>query len=211
MEKPKRKVGRPTTTAKPGKKATLGIRATANLKRRLVSEADRNDRSLSQEAELRLERSFERQDLAEEVLTVAYGRQLAGLLTALGRTMKDAGTMAGFQSTFTLEGSSDWLENPYAFDQAARAVTTIIEAFRPSGEVVEPKPQNIVVAGVRGTKVDPEESIARIHEELGELGEAFAATTLSAIAAPERAPTLELKEWGRKVHDMLGPLAEVKS
>jgi len=51
--------GRPAIAAKQGQKATLGIRATAELKDRLIAAANRNDRSLSQEAELRLERSFE--------------------------------------------------------------------------------------------------------------------------------------------------------
>src|SRR4051794_23489929 len=50
--------GRPVTTAKEGEKATLGIRASASLKEQLLSAAEVTGRSLSAEAEFRLERSF---------------------------------------------------------------------------------------------------------------------------------------------------------
>jgi hypothetical protein len=53
-----RRVGRPSTRPKAGQKATLNVRASPALKRRLQAAADRADRSLSAEMELRLEASF---------------------------------------------------------------------------------------------------------------------------------------------------------
>ena len=116
----------------------LKVRMREPLRAQLEQAAKGTGHSMNAEILERLDRSFERQDLAVEVLTATYGRQLTGLLTALGRTMKDTGAHAGFILTRTPEGASNWLGNPYAFDQAAKAVETIIEAFRPSGEIVAP-------------------------------------------------------------------------
>src|SRR3954447_21848935 len=53
-----RRAGRPTTAAKEGEKATLGIRAAPKLKGQLIEASNVSGRSLSAEAELRLEQSF---------------------------------------------------------------------------------------------------------------------------------------------------------
>ena len=99
MNKIRRPAGRPVTASKPGQKATLGIRATATLKDRLAVAAKRNDRSLSQEAELRLEASFQRRDAA---LAIDFAlEQLRSMLMmrldgALLRTGLDSTTDADF-------------------------------------------------------------------------------------------------------------------
>jgi hypothetical protein len=59
---PKR-IGRPTREAKPGERVTLGLRVTADMKNRIEEQATKNGRSLSQEAEMRLERSFDLETL----------------------------------------------------------------------------------------------------------------------------------------------------
>ena len=47
----------------------------------------------------------------------------AGLPTAIGNvvaaTMHEAGKFAGLHSTMTVEGSLQWYDDPYAYDQAA--------------------------------------------------------------------------------------------
>lgn len=54
------KVGRPTKAPKHGaRRVSLGLRVTPDVKRQLDAAADKNGRSQSQEAEFRLERSFE--------------------------------------------------------------------------------------------------------------------------------------------------------
>lgn len=60
---PKR-MGRPTRAPKPGeRRVSLGLRVTADIKRKLDEAAVASGRSQSQEAELRIERSFEHDDL----------------------------------------------------------------------------------------------------------------------------------------------------
>ena len=62
--------------AAPGERAGLSLRVTPVVKKRLERAAEKNGRSLSQEAELRLERSFER----ETRLTLAKGDAWAPIL-----------------------------------------------------------------------------------------------------------------------------------
>src|SRR5262245_46593766 len=74
-----------------GEKLHLGIRVTPEMKQRLEAVAAANGRSQSQEAEIRLQRTFDRQDLLVEVLTVGFGKELAGILMMLGVAMLWAG------------------------------------------------------------------------------------------------------------------------
>ena len=62
-----RKLGRPKKAGQPGERVSLGLRVTADLKTRLDAAADDSGRSQSQEAELRLERSFNEDRTAEEI------------------------------------------------------------------------------------------------------------------------------------------------
>jgi hypothetical protein len=52
------KRGRPLKEAPAGKRVPLGLRVTAEIKTKLAAAAVETNRSQSQEAELRLERSF---------------------------------------------------------------------------------------------------------------------------------------------------------
>lgn len=55
-------VGRPTKQPPPGKRASLGLKVTAETKRRIEAAARASGRTQSQEAEYRLEWSFEIED-----------------------------------------------------------------------------------------------------------------------------------------------------
>ena len=64
-----KRIGRPTKPPKPGERVPLGLRVTPEMKERLEAAAIKNGRSLSQEAELRLERSLAMQ----RHLIIAWG------------------------------------------------------------------------------------------------------------------------------------------
>jgi predicted transcriptional regulator len=92
MEKKRKKqIGRPRKAPAEGERVQLSFRVTPDLKRRLDEVADQLGRSQSQEAELRLERSFERQDLLTEALSLRYGKEAAGILIMLAEAMEAAG------------------------------------------------------------------------------------------------------------------------
>jgi hypothetical protein len=111
-----------------GDKVHLGIRVTPEMKARLEEIAATTGRSQSQEAELRLARSFERQDLLPEVLTLAYGRQLAGILIELGVVMQSAAHVLGYDPM----EREDWALNVEALGAAQEAAKTLLRLFKPT-------------------------------------------------------------------------------
>lgn len=76
MDKRPRRIGRPTKQPAPGKRASLGLKVTADIKRRLDAAARANGRTQSQEAEVRLEQSFRDEYLLQQILR-AVGRECA--------------------------------------------------------------------------------------------------------------------------------------
>jgi hypothetical protein len=122
MAKPNRGPGRPTV----GKRVPLGLRVTPELKRRLDAAAEQSGRSQSQEAEFRLEHSFDHQDLLSEVLILEFGKGLAGCLLFLGAAMKLADSLRGTTGSY-----GEWGYDYYAYDQSVQAAVAVLEAMRP--------------------------------------------------------------------------------
>jgi hypothetical protein len=144
MERKQKHRGRPTIPPQPGKRSTVSLRLTADIKAKLDKAAKAADRPFSQEAELRLERSFDREQLLPEILTLAFGAELAGILLMLGTAMHETGTATGFMSKFTLEGASAWFNDPFAYEQAKQAALQILRSLKPAGEVVAPKVPSVI-------------------------------------------------------------------
>jgi len=94
----KKRIGRPTKPPKAGQRVPLGLRVTPEMKKRLEKAATKKGRSLSQEAELRLERSL---DLSRHLM-IAQGDRWApvliykgNLLIALGDNANDYPRLPG--------------------------------------------------------------------------------------------------------------------
>jgi hypothetical protein len=87
-------IGRPLKDGVPGKRVSLGLKVTSDLKRQLDRAARSSGRTQSQEAEMRIARSFERQGLLEEVLSLAYGGKIAKHLIELGAVLSGRGIYA---------------------------------------------------------------------------------------------------------------------
>ncbi|MFO1087039.1 MAG: TraY domain-containing protein [Reyranellaceae bacterium] len=134
------KPGRPRKTSHDdGERIQLSLRVTPELKKRLDSASDFSGRSQSQEAELRLERSFERENLLYEALEIAYGRQLAGLILLAADVMQQVilahAVIKSVPDTPARHISSDGqLEVPYVFDDSVRAMTVALQALRPNSD-----------------------------------------------------------------------------
>jgi hypothetical protein len=125
--------GRPVERKpEPGKRTHLSVAMPLPVKRRLEREAVKQERSVSREVTRRLEQSLDQQALLPDVLALAYGRQFAGLMMALGSVMSKAGRMAS--SVRTICGGENWIVDPHAFDQAVKAAIDILGAARPPGE-----------------------------------------------------------------------------
>jgi hypothetical protein len=113
---------------KDGERVALSLRMTPALKRRLDAAAEKGGRSLSQEAEFRLERSFERETLLSETLTVAFGRRLAGLLLAIGLTIRGVANLTQGRRHLLRD---DWTEDDGVYSDAVIAIETLLFALRP--------------------------------------------------------------------------------
>jgi len=187
MNESAKRIGRPLKPAEAGKRVSLGLKVTPQFKERLDAAALETGRTQSQEAEMRLEQSFNREDLLGEAMCLAYGKELAGLLMMLGTAMHDVGRSAGFSATFTIEGANAWWSHPYAYDQAVQAVGRILEAARPLGERRPP----------RGP--DAEARALRIRYGVG-----FANSMIETVCG--RVATDKDEAEGDKLRRLLGPI-----
>ncbi len=152
-------------------RAQVGLRVSEEMRQRLEDAATSNGRSINSEIVSRLDRSFETEDRLG-------GPGLSTLVETIATVMKSTGGRAGFTESGKLANQGEWLDLPYSFDQAVKAANSILEHYRPPGKIVVPKPNVVEVIGVRGTKVDREESIARLRQMFADLGPLIAASEL---------------------------------
>lgn len=123
---------------KKGDKVQMSIRLPPDIRLKLQHATSRNGRSLSNEAEYRIERSFDRESLMLEVLTLRYGRPLAGLVSIIAETMQHSletfGILGASSEALTPKTQDeDWLLDPYAFGQMMQAVSEVLAHLKPSG------------------------------------------------------------------------------
>jgi hypothetical protein len=105
----------------------LKFRIRETLRDRLVSEAEANDRSLNAEIVARLEASLDGPpEMGMDGAAKAIGAILSNVIWS-------AGHQASLHSTGTAEGVNSWADNPYAYDQACRAVAVALDKLRPPG------------------------------------------------------------------------------
>ena len=188
--------GRPTKTAKPGTKASLGLKVTASLKSRLEEAAAASGRTQSQEAEYRLERSFDRADLMWEMMELAYGREAGALILLMARAMTDAGRMSGYRHSPTGNEGGSWVDDRFAYEQAQKAAATILSKFKP------PRWES--------TRNISDERFVQNMRTLAEgtdsnsWGEWFAENVLDGLRGKES--TVKDREWIERMKSRLGPL-----
>lgn len=182
MKEPRRKPGRPGREPAPGERVGLSLRVTPQTKRALDAAAESQGRSLSQEAEVRLERSFQAEDLLPQLLEAAFGRQQAGLLLILGRVMRDAGFYSGAKLGQPFIEGGNWFGNHAAYIQANEAARRVMDALAPPANTEAPTAAEAEIAG---------------------LGRMFASGALEALVGVER--TTEIGTWAARIRGLLGP------
>ena len=153
MAEKKKRLGRPTKPGTAGQRNSLGLRVTAETKRKLEAAALKSGRSQSQEAEFRIVQSF----LEEE----AYGGQeLHGLLRLL------VGAADIIQARTGKSWSNDW--DTSVTVQAAWTKLMEAVAAKPPPDFVRRLEDAIPYVTERGSKLsdpnDPVEKEALIDE-----------------------------------------------
>jgi hypothetical protein len=145
MDEGKKRIGRPRKPPKPGTRVSLGLKVTPEIKNKLDEVAQASGRTQSQEAELRIERSFEHEGLLGEALSLSYGPNLAGVLQLIADVMHHAGVGGAFvKAGGSVADAQNWLEVPYAYDQAFKGAAKVLEAFRPEGDASPPADERLL-------------------------------------------------------------------
>lgn len=111
----KRRRGRPVKEPANAGRVALGLRVTPEVKRKLDGAAERSGRSQSQEAELRLERSFDEED-------AFGGPELRRIAHLMAIAFANAGSLHAHPRP-----ASEWVHDPDAYVYAAmRVVETLL-------------------------------------------------------------------------------------
>lgn len=115
----------------------INLRVPPDLREQLQRAAEARGVSVTREINDRLAASFGH----EAAIDAAIGnRTLLGLLRLVGVAMQGAGKFAAFASAVASHDKrQEWIDNPYAYDQATRAALTILDALRPPGEIEVPR------------------------------------------------------------------------
>jgi predicted transcriptional regulator len=123
QEHNEKRLGRPPKEATPGKRVSLGLKVTPEIKQRIDEEARRTGRTQSQQAELMIERSFAQ----EEAFGVAGLRQLAILMAS---AFWSAGRLRA-------AGKEQWIDDPDCYRAGLRGVLEALLIGLPGGTLKE--------------------------------------------------------------------------
>jgi len=104
---------------------------TPTIKNRLDAEARANGRTQSQEAEARLERSFEKQDILPDALKLSYGDKTSALIRLLLEAISNIVNTVGW---FTFCDRQNWVNEPFIFRQVLIASFLIMKSMKPPGD-----------------------------------------------------------------------------
>ena len=210
-----KRIGRPTKAPVAGERIQIGVQVAPNVKTRLEASAERSHRSLSREAEFRLDRSFDREDLLSEALALAYGRKVAGILLAIAYVMDAASRLA--ERNIWNPFRKDWTDDPERFDHAVQAATALLYAVRPPGEIPDRSSERssdrrdpgtwliseLLLALRDDNSEFPAEVATEVKQLLGPLAERMTENAAAAVGNQSGSPKLRLPvsdtgEWALK-------------
>ena len=175
-----------------GKSYPLGMRVTHDIRTKLEEAARASGRSLTAEAEHRLEDSFRREQSALDALSLRYGDRFARILLAAA----DAGLYAGrgygaMVAQDRGDGIENWTDYPTAYQRAVETMDEVFRATRPPGGQKE----------LPATDWKSPHDIAHVILTQANLME----KKLSAISEEMR----ELREMGRRIKELESRIAEI--
>lgn len=184
---------------KADEKVGLRLRFNEKLRRRLEQAAARNEQSMNAEIIHRLEASFVDE---ERFVVESFGTpEVFGIMKIIAAAMLETGRVAGFYSG-DFNAGFQWIDDPYAYDQAVKAATRVLEALRPPGSIENPSlpaPVNEI-----GTPAGPSRD-----DMLRMIGSGFANTMLGeAASGKSRAGNPESQKRAQSLHDAVGRLAK---
>jgi len=124
------------TTKRHGEDAQLKVRIEPELRRQIEEAAHARGVSLNREIVDRLAKSFS--DYISDDRLAQGGFAQYGAAGAPLQLAAEAMWLAGTQAA-AYSGASNWFDDPYAYDQATKAASGVLQAFRPEGDVGVPR------------------------------------------------------------------------
>jgi hypothetical protein len=125
--------------------AQLKWRTKEPLRAAIEQSAKKRGLSINQEITRRIEASFVEERRVDE----AFGNsEIFGIMKIAATAFVEAGRLAAHSVS-----AKNFVENPFAYNHAVIAAAKVLEAFRPSGEIVPP-PKTTGLSGVWGDAVD---------------------------------------------------------
>jgi hypothetical protein len=193
----KPRLGRPPLKAVNRRKHTLSVRVREKLRRQLEQSAEEEGRTLSQEVEFRVEQSFDRTELVFDSMKLAYGAELAGLLMLIGRAMSGAGRTSGLKGNTVQFTGTEWLADPFAYEQALNAAVAVLKGLRPPGRAV--------AAGGDAKFAETMKVFMRTSNS-NSWGESYGKSVLDVLRGKES--VVRATDWIERVKELLGPVGE---
>lgn len=173
------------------KRYPLNMRTTRETRERLESAAKANARSLAQEVEYRLQRSFDDTDIVTRHDEMQHGRDVVGFLMLAEEVMTSAGRLAAMEQG---KRERSWLSDPYAYDQAVKAFMDVAEHLRPPGDI----PPN-------GTVIElPTGSRSKLKGNTGRIAARLALAGIAQAGKANAEPDL----WTKALRERIGPLVD---
>ncbi|MDH6273536.1 hypothetical protein M2311_003626 [Rhizobium leguminosarum] len=161
MTNEQKRIGRPIKEAEPGKRVSLGLKVTAAIKSKLDKAAREVGRTQSQEAEVRLERSFEEEaafggpDLKRTLYLVAAHFGTAGQRAAMAAGREDW-------------KEDTWVNDPDCYRSAALAAMEALLFAQPSWTAEDVRLQ---IEALKGRAMSNLANAGMIKFEFGNDGE----------------------------------------
>ena len=117
----------------------VSFRTREPMRSALETAAKARGVSMNTEMNERLMRSFE----DEVKLDAEFARvQLYAILRVVAQTVDHAGASSAIVSSMTTGAPKNWVDNPFAYDQAVKAALYIFNQFRPSGDIAASTPSS---------------------------------------------------------------------
>ena len=132
-----------------GKRYPLNMRTTFETRKRLEAAAIDSGRSLTHEAEVRIEQSFRTEDFAVSALEMAFGTEIAGIALAVADILHTTAIATRALLADDVVDGSGWIDDPVAFNNAVKGVQVLLEGLRPPGE---PSPIPVRLVGPLATQ-----------------------------------------------------------
>ncbi len=147
-----------------GNAGWLQARITTDLHDRLKREAAQNGRSVSQEAQLRLKKSF---DLPAELQKAWGAPHVKALAQLVSRVVRSVETSAGANPFTEDAGEFAWHRNPYTHAAVVAAIGALLAHYKPAGAVQVPEAVEKSTAWIEHEFGKEQAAYQRLPESIG--------------------------------------------